>query len=131
MTDEAIAHICHEAIRVYCEELDAEGENPETRLPIWELAPEWMRTSVEAGVKYLRENADLTAKDSHDEWRRYRKAAGWIHGVKKDEGLKQHPNMVDWDELPSEQRLKDVLFVAIVRSMDQTPSRIHLGGFRG
>lgn len=42
---------------------------------------------------------------------------GWVYGPEKDAEKKVHPCMVPYDQLPKEQRMKDVLFGAVVRAM--------------
>jgi hypothetical protein len=37
----------------------------------------------------------------------------------KDEGKKEHPNLVPYDQLPAEQRVKDRLFQMVVRVIEE------------
>lgn len=43
--------------------------------------------------------------------------AGWKHGVKKDAKKKEHPCMIPYDDLPLDQRVKDALFVGVVKAL--------------
>ena len=42
---------------------------------------------------------------------------GWRYGASKDAEAKTHPCLVPFDRLPRDQRVKNVLFIAIVRAM--------------
>jgi hypothetical protein len=45
------------------------------------------------------------------------RAEGWTYGDVKDFGRKTHPTLLPFDELPTDQQLKDRLFIAIVRAL--------------
>lgn len=47
---------------------------------------------------------------------RIRLQNGWTYGPVKDVEAKKHPNLVPYDELPPDQRAKDILFVNTVRA---------------
>ena len=61
-----------------------------------------------------RTNVDKLAKEQHDAWLESRKAEGWSFGLSVNKELKTHPNMVEWEELSHEEKLKDILFVTTV-----------------
>lgn len=112
MRVEDIARVTHEANRAYCRALGDESQAP------WDLAPEWQRKSAINGVCFHMEHELLTnGIDSHANWMREKIADGWIYGLVKDEKAKTHPCLVPYHELPLEQRLKDTLFVAVVRAL--------------
>lgn len=111
VTIELIAKTCHEANRAYCE---AVGDT--SQLP-WELAEQWQRDSAIAGVKYRLANPNVTPQEIHEEWKRFKIAQGWTWGPVKDEELKQHPCLVDYDQLPEVQKPKDNIFAAVVCSL--------------
>jgi len=46
-----------------------------------------------------------------------KEADGWVYGVIKDPAAKTHPCMVPFEQLPAEQRAKDLGFKAIVRAL--------------
>lgn len=73
------------------------------------------RKSAEVGV--LGVINGNTPEQSHDEWTRFKVSHGWTLGPVKDEATKQHPLLVPYDELPASQRVKDSLFVNIVRAL--------------
>ncbi len=103
-----IARICHEANREFCELTGGWIQ------PHWDSAGKIVQDSVISGVKKRMENPDITAAQSHEEWRRYKEAEGWVYGEDKSLKEKTHPNLVPYDELPPEQQIKDHLFSAIV-----------------
>jgi hypothetical protein len=111
MTTEQIAHICHEANRAYCEELGDPSQYA------WINCPQWQRDSAIAGVEFRLANPDAPACVQHDQWCADKLVAGWKHGPVKDSVLKTHPCLIDYHELPFEQRLKDKLFIAIVNAL--------------
>jgi hypothetical protein len=107
---EQIAKACHEANRAYCLAI---GDNSQ---PTWEDAPDWQRNSAIAGVQFIKANPDAGPAASHESWLEQKRADGWKFGPVKDPEAKEHPCFVPYDELPTEQRAKDYIFGAIVRS---------------
>lgn len=105
---ESIAKACHEANRAYCATI---GESQ----PSWDEAPDWQKESAIAGVRHAIDNPDATPEDSHLSWLMVKTAEGWTHGEVKDAEAKTHPCMVDYADLPEEQRRKDEIFLDVVR----------------
>lgn len=110
-TYEAIAEVCHEANRAYCNSLGDNSQKP------WDEAPEWQKNSAINGVKFINENRNAPPSASHESWLAEKLAQGWKYGLTKDEVKKEHPCCVPYDELPKEQKAKDYIFAAIVRTM--------------
>jgi hypothetical protein len=109
LTVDNIAEACHEANRVLQRALD------EPVNPAWIDCTEEMRESARHGVLgVLKGN---TPEQSHESWLKFKEDHGWRYGEVKDEDAKTHPCFVAYVDLPSEQRLKDHLFVAIVTAM--------------
>lgn len=106
-----IARVCHEVNRAYCRALGDDSQLP------WDSAPEWQRRSAIKGVRFIIENDDASPSASHDSWLAEKKREGWVYGPVKDENLKQHPCCVPYEELPVEQKAKDYIFGAVVRSI--------------
>lgn len=104
---EACARVAHEANRTYCMALGDQSQKS------WEESPLWQRESCRNGVEGAL--AGKTPRAMHEMWVADKRTAGWTHGPVKDPEKKQHPCMVSYDELPAEQRVKDVLFLAVVR----------------
>lgn len=109
-----IAEICHETNRAYCETMGDYSQDA------WDDAQEWQKESAKNGVKFhwatMEEGKEPTPHDSHNSWLAEKRAAGWTHGEKKDTVAKTHPCFVPYDELPAAQRLKDYLFVNVVKA---------------
>lgn len=106
-----IAKVAHEVNRAYCAAI---GDNSQ---PVWEEAPEWQRESALAGVQAILNDPSITPAQSHIGWSDQKFADGWTYGEVKDVEAKTHPCLVTYDELPLEQRIKDYLFGAVVRSL--------------
>ncbi len=112
MKAEAIAKVCHEVNRAYCQAIRDKGE----WLPWHETAPE-VRNSCIAGVKTLLADPGLSARESHQSWLDWHISRGWKYGSGKSVTQKEHPNMVPFGDLPVEQQAKDYIFAAIVREL--------------
>lgn len=108
---ETVARVCHEVNRAYCASL---GDHSQ---PSWEDAPDWQRQSAVKGVSFALDNPSAKPSDSHESWLAEKRDAGWKYGPVKDPEAKEHPCFVPYDELPPEQRAKDYLFLAVVRSL--------------
>lgn len=110
MNHEKIASVCHEANRAI--QIATNDQNPS---PHWLDAPEWQRASAIEGV--AKAIAGETPEQLHESWCEFKWADGWIHGPFKDEEIKTHPCLVDYDDLPAEQKAKDHVFSAIVNAL--------------
>ncbi|MCC3276386.1 hypothetical protein LJ753_10945 [Arthrobacter sp. zg-Y20] len=110
MNPEQIAHVCHEANRA----LQVIQKDPAPS-PGWEDAPEWQKASAVEGVE--KALAGETPEQLHQSWCDFKVADGWAYGKTKDADQKTHPCLVPYSELPADQRIKDELFQAIVRSL--------------
>ncbi|ADM79864.1 hypothetical protein phiAS5_ORF0021 [Aeromonas phage phiAS5] len=111
MKAEQIARVCHEMNRIYCLLL---GDNS---IKHWEDAEEAQRNSSIIGVKEIMANPDRTPAESHECWKRVQIENGWKYGEVKDFKLKTHPCLVDYEDLPFEQKIKDEMFVSIVNTL--------------
>lgn len=108
LTIEEIARTTHEANR----SLQLAHGDPAPS-PHWDDAPDWQRESAIMGVDGAISGA--TPEESHQSWLDVKAAAGWVYGPEKSVELKTHPCFVPYDQLPAAQKVKDHLFVAIVR----------------
>lgn len=104
-----IARVCHEVNRGLCIALNDYSQ------PSWEDAPDWQKVSAVHGVEAILAGRARTPEESHGSWTKEKIEAGWTYGPVKDPEAKTHPCLVRYEELPSEQRLKDVLFLAVVQ----------------
>lgn len=111
MKAEQIAKVVHEANRAYCQTM---GDYSQTS---WENTPDWQKESVLKGVKLVLDNPLIKPWESHNGWLKHKKAEGWTYGETKDVEKKTHPCMVEYDHLPEKQKLKDSLFLAVVRAL--------------
>lgn len=111
MDVQSIARVCHEVNRAYCQSI---GDNSQ---PSWDEAPDWQKQSAENGVKFHLENPDAKPSHSHEEWLKEKEATGWKYGPVKNPEAKEHPCFVPYDQLPEEQKKKDVLFIAVVHAL--------------
>ena len=106
---EACARAAHEANRAYCIAIGDASQ------PSWETAPEWQKSSARNGV--IGAMSGNTPKESHESWLREKQATGWKHGPVKDPEKREHPCFVPYDDLPPAQRVKDAIFITVVRAV--------------
>lgn len=100
----AIARTCYAVNAAYCRII---GDTPRD----WDEC----KDSVVAGVNKALDGA--TPEQLHDAWCEFQKADGWVLGETKDVVAKTHPCLVQYDQLPAEQRNKDQFFIAVVESL--------------
>lgn len=110
-----IARVCHNVNKAYCEAMG------DTSQPDWEDAPEWQRESAIAGAMAILQNPNTTPEQSHESWMKQKADDGWTFGTVKDPIAKTHPCFRPYAELPVEQKAKDHIFGAVVRSLAFTP----------
>ena len=109
---EQIANVCHNVNKAYCTALGDLSQ------PEWELAPDWQRASAIAGVKaHIESGLTMLPEDSHISWKKQKESEGWVFGALKDAEKKTHPCMVDYDQLPEHQKVKDYLFREVVHTL--------------
>lgn len=122
LTAEQIAQVAHDANASYCRTIDDKSQSR------WEDAPDWQRTSAINGVQFHLDNPLTNPIDSHDNWMREKLADGWKYGPVKDPDKKEHPCIKPYHELPEEQRLKDRLFIGIVRALSLCDTEAYVAG---
>lgn len=103
----ACARAAHEANRAYCIAIG------DTSQPAWDDAPSWQVDSAILGVRGALIDKN-TPEESHESWVQEKINAGWIHGPVKNPDHKEHPCIVPYDKLSSEQKRKDEIFVEVV-----------------
>lgn len=104
-----IAHIAYNVNRAYAITLNDHS------LPLWKDATDQVKAGYRLGVMAKLES-NLTPEQQHQLWCKSKLDAGWTYGKHKDTDLKYHPNLVTYAELPEKEKVKDVLFQAVVDS---------------
>lgn len=111
-TASSIARVVHEANRA----LQIEQADP--AIPVsrsWDNTDvETKNSAIEGVLGVLGGN---TPEQSHEGWCNFKIDHGWSWGPTKDETLKEHPLLVPYADLPESQKVKDDLFVAIVKAL--------------
>ncbi len=105
----ACARAAHEANRAYCIYLGDHSQKS------WDEAESWQQGSAVAGVAGVM--ACNGPRESHESWLKNKREDGWVYGEVKDPEKRTHPCMVEYDDLPDDQKMKDEIFVSVVRAM--------------
>lgn len=99
-----IAVAAHENNKAFCESIGDDSQKD------WNDAPDWQRESSVKQVKFHLDNPQAPASSSHDSWMQEKIDNGWVYGPERDNDKKIHPCIVPFDELPTDQQLKDYIF---------------------
>ncbi len=110
MTNLQIAEMCHEANRLY-----SRAQQCVTSVK-WQKLDGATHNGYAEAVDHVRRNPEITPEELHDRWCEVKTAEGWTPGGKMDRVAKVHPCLKAYDELNERERLKDVLFLAIVNT---------------
>lgn len=108
---EAISRVAHEANRAYCQTIGDNSQKP------FDEATEWQKSSCRDGIRAICEGRVKEPGDSHRSWLIEKARTGWKFGPVKNEDTKEHPCMVQFDELSAAEQVKDHIFVGVVKSM--------------
>lgn len=111
ITIDRVAQACHEMNRIWCE---AHGDLSQ---PHWEDAPDWQKQSARVGVMSFLEDPTISPAETHKNWLKHKLNDGWVYGEVKDEVAKTHPCIKNYEDLPMEQRRKDILFIRTCQMM--------------
>lgn len=66
----------------------------------------------------INEIIELLAKNTHDNWAAKRISEGWRYGSRRDEIRKEHPCLVEYEELPeSEKELDRIAVREVIRTI--------------
>lgn len=112
-----IAHIAHEANKVYCESI---GDDSQVG---WDDAEDWQRESAINGVDNIANGEITTPQQSHENWLKEKQEDGWVWAAEKNPEAKEHPCFMPFDELPAQQQFKDHLFFTIVMRLLQVSAK--------
>lgn len=105
------ARVAHEVNRAYC---SAHGDLSHKS---WSETPREIQMSAIDGVQRIIDNPTITAKGMHYSWKSYKLAEGWVYGPEKDFDKKTHPCICDYEDLSPENKVKDELFIASVKTV--------------
>ena len=111
MTHEEIAKVAHQANKAYCESI---GDTSQLN---WEDAPQWQKDSAIDGVKARAKHSMIAPAQMHNLWMQKKLEDGWTYGEIKDPEKKIHPCLKPYKELPTQQRVKDELFLSVVATL--------------
>lgn len=106
-----IAMACHAANKGICE---ANGDFSQKS---WDEAEDWQKESAVRGVNYVIEHPDATPEMQHQAWCNDKLADGWVFGPEKNPEKKEHHCLVPYSELPASQRIKDIVFTNICKTL--------------
>lgn len=106
-----IAVVAHEINMSFCQSI---GDDSQVA---WDNAHDWQRSAAIEGVKFHLDNPDATPSSSHEKWMADKIEQGWKYGLTKDGEKKEHPAILPYDQLPTEQKSKDFLFKQVVHSL--------------
>lgn len=110
---ERIARVCHEANRAAQIISGDEVVSAE-----WTQTTDDQRESSMRGVRvFLDQN--LTPEQMHASWSEGKLLDGWVYGIHKDEVEKTHPCLVAYADLDEAQRLKDRLFINVIKAFQE------------
>jgi hypothetical protein len=73
--------------------------------------------SILDGYYGFERNPAISPRENHESWLKHRKENGWVLGPVKDESLKQHPDLIPYDELPACERSKNDVFLSACRAV--------------
>ena len=62
------------------------------------------RIELPAGLAEL---VEKLAQNNHDHWARQRIQEGWHYGATRNDNLKEHPDLIPYDELPDSEKEYD------------------------
>lgn len=107
---ERIARACHEINSAYCRAIGDSSHKP------WDELPESLKASTIIGVVHKLMNPEVTPEESHLMWLKTKVDEGYVYGIVKDHDLKTHPCVLPYSALPLSDRVKDHLFIAVVKT---------------
>ena len=84
------------------------------KLPDWDEAPEYKRKGMRDGV--VRVLKGMSPRERHEDWMMLKQSEGWTYGEVVDDVAKTHPCLVPYDELPADERFKDLLLELSVKA---------------
>ena len=102
-----IANICYSVNAAYC--AAAGLDKP--------IAFKAVEESILNGIEFAVRNPKIGPVHCHINWLEKKEADGWFNGEEKSVRKKTHPLIIPYHRLPEKEKLKDKLFLAIVRAL--------------
>ncbi len=109
---QSIAKIVWEADRGFIE------MNSLIEVPHWEDAEEWQREKTCNDVAFLLEYNEATDAALHNKWVEEMRENEWVYGKTFSKEKKTNPNLIDYVNLPIEEKIRYNLLWTIVRKFD-------------
>lgn len=100
---EYIAMEAHKVDRIFC-------NGSSERLPEWENLTGSQRASRLDNVQLIIDNRNITDSEIHNNWVSYELSMGWKQGFLHDERLKLDPDLMDYEELSPDKKVRITLF---------------------
>lgn len=91
--------------------------NKENEIETWDCLNEERKVQVIKTVEAVIKNPDITAYDMHDEWKKAKIENGWSYAPVTDRKNKKHNCLVDFELLNDYQKMKDDIFIQIVKNI--------------
>lgn len=112
MTFEDIAEITYYANSVYRRSI-GESERPD-----WSMLSDTTKAAIVKGVKFIiTSEVEVSPPMNHMHWMNHKFNDGWVYGEIEDKDKKTHPCLLPYNTLPPEQRLKDEIYLTIVKQL--------------
>ena len=99
-----LSKLCYETIRGYGKSIGEEY------LLNWEEAPDSIKEFTVYKVLENLSNDDISVEKTHQSWCDFMIKEGWKFGQILDYDKKEHPNLVDYDDLKTNQKSKYHIF---------------------
>lgn len=93
------------------------------KLPQWELCYPWYKAKIIASVEEVLYNA-RSCRNMHTRWVRRMLARGWVLGEHSRE-LKQHPHLMEFNDLPVEVKMRAKQFRAAIMPFRKETGKIN------
>lgn len=102
--------------KIVCELIGKIQEmNKESEIETWDMLPKEHKQALYENILYIIKNPSTTAEIEHRIWAEKKINQGWKYGKKKNRAKKIHNCLVSFDELNFYQKLKDQVFIDIVK----------------
>jgi len=104
-----VAKTVHAVTRAYSYAI-GQAELP----PEWEHLPNKEKALSKNLIAEAISHLICTPQELHETWVKEKCERGWIHGLERDYDNKKHPCLVEWAELPEEEKIRDQMIVTLI-----------------